>query len=529
MKEGMNRTSCQKKSGALQPGGQQTAPLPRVKLPLLSSAVCAALGASACYYVLAGGGRAAPVWRFGLLLVILVSLIRVLRTLPVPAAPGLETARVFREITLSLIALAVGFSLGLAARLSVPGPPRLGLREGEIVGLTGTLKDDPRRSSGGRGMALLDLETAAGRDGLRASAKGYALVFFPEDAVPRLRTLGRGSRVYIEGAFLPPGTGNTAPVFRAAGTHILEAAPALERFRTGIRLAVMETFSPHEWGGLAAALLLGVRDSLETDLADAFRDAGCSHILALSGMHLALVSAVIAFLLRKPLGIPAAAVLGAVFILLYAGLVGALPSLERAVLMYLLGTLAVLGAFPRRPAVLLALAFLIQLCRTPASGENLSFMLSYLALAGILALDEPLRQLFSGILPEALSRPLAASTGAFIATAGVSAAFFGVLRPVGILAGLIIVPLTLGFMIFAMVYLAAAFLLPPLIGPAGAVLSLLYEAVARLSGWAGQVPGIGVSNPSIILAASAALSAVLVLAGKIRSERGRRLAPFAAP
>jgi competence protein ComEC len=486
------------------------------------------LGASTGYYILTGGGRAAPAGWFALLLIVLVSLVRVLRTFPALVSPGLKDTRLFREITVSLIALTAGFSLGFAAWCAVPGPPHLGLREGEVIGLTGTLRDDPRGLSGGRGMAFLNLENAAGKDGLRASAKGEVPVFFPEDAVPRLKTFGRGSRVYLEGAFLPPGTGNAGPVFRAEGTHILEAAPVVERFRTGLRIGVMDMLGPHTWGGLAAALLLGVRDSLETELSASYRDAGCSHVLALSGLHLAIVSAVIAFLLKKPLGMKAAAVLGAVFILLYAGLVGALPSLERAVLMYLLGTLAVLGFFPRRPSVLLALAFLIQISLKPASGENLSFMLSYLALAGILALSEPIHGLFSGILPDVLSRPLSASLGAFIATAAVTAAFFGALRPVGIIAGIAIVPLTMVFMIAAMAYLAAAFLLPPLTVPLGGILSFLYEVLSHLAGWAGRVPGIAVSSPQAVLAVSVLVSAALVLAWKLRSERGKRLAPFAA-
>jgi competence protein ComEC len=458
----------------------------------------------------------------------MVSLSRVLKTFPALAFWGAENTRLFREISLSLAALAVGFSLGFAARLAASGPPGLGLVEGEISGLTGTLRDDPRGLAGGQGMAFLDMEKAAGKDGLRASAKGEVLVFFPEESVPRLRTLGRGSRVYIEGAFLPPGKGSSGPVFRAKGVHVLATAPAVERLRTGIRLGIVGKFSPYKWGGLAAALLLGVRDSLETELAASYRDAGCSHVLALSGMHLAVVSAVIAFLLRKPLGLKAAAILGAVFILLYAGLVGPLPSLERAVLMYLLGTLAVLGAFPRRPAVLLALAFVIQICRSPASGTSLSFILSYLALAGILVLGGPLHGLFRGIAPEVLSRPLSASIGAFIATAGITAAVFGVLRPVGILAGLAILPLTTVFMIFALACLAAAFLLPPLAAPLGTVLSLLYGVLSRIAGLAGGVPGIGVSNPLAVLAASLLVSAALLLAWKRRSEKGNRIAPFAA-
>jgi competence protein ComEC len=469
----------------------------------------------------------AALWS-GFLLIILISLAQILKVSPVLVSRRLKNTRLFREITLSLVALAAGFSLGFAARLAVPGPPQFGLRTEEITGLTGILRDDPRGLAGGRGMAYLELENAAGKDGLRTSAAGEVLVFFPEEAVPRLQAFGRLSRVYLEGAFLPPKAGSAGPVFRTWGVHIMEGPPFAERFRTGTRLGIVEKFSPYQWGGLALALLLGVRDSLETELAASYREAGCSHVLALSGMHLAVVSSVIAFFLRKPLGLKAAAVVGAVFILLYAGIVGAQPSLERAVLMYLLGTLAVVGAFPRRAAMLLALAFVIQICLKPASGDSLSFILSYLALAGILSLGESIHGLFRGIVPEALSRPLSASLGAFIATATVSAVFFGVLRPVGIIAGLIIVPMTTVFMLIAMAYLAAAFLLPPLALPLGTVLSLFYEVLARITAWAGRIPGIEVSNPMAVLFVSLLVSAALILASNYRFERGRRLVPFAA-
>jgi competence protein ComEC len=482
-------------------------------------ALFSVLGAVLAYYVPV---RAGGVLCIGLLLAAVISLVRVLGTFP-------KNTRFFRKTTLFLFALAAGLSLGFTARrLAVSGLPRFGIGEGEITGMTGTLKDDPRALAGGRGMAYLDLENTSGRGGLRASARGEVLVFFPEEAVPRLQTFGRLSRVYIEGDFLSPGAGSSGPVFRAAAVHIMEAPPAMERFRTAIRFGIVGKLGSHKWGGLALALLLGVRDSLDTELAVSYREAGCAHVLALSGMHLAIVSSVIAFLLRKPLGLKAAAVAGAFFILLYAALVGAQPSLERAVLMYLLGTLAVLGAFPRQPAVLLALAFVLQICYKPSSGDSISFMLSYLALAGILTLGESVNRLFRGILPFFLSQSLGASLGAFIATATVSAAFFGVLYPVGIVAGLIVVPLTTVFMIAAMAYLAVAFLLPPLTAPLGTVLAVLYEILSRIVLWAGRVPGIKVPDPAPVLLASLVVSASLVLVSRHRFEKERRLAPFTA-
>jgi competence protein ComEC len=243
-------------------------------------------------------------------------------------------------------------------------------------------------------------------------------------------------------------------------------------------------------------------------------------------MHLAIVSSVIAFLLKKPLGLQAGAVLGALFIVLYVYLVGAQPSLERAAIMYLLGALAVLGSLPRKPLTLLSLAFVIQLVLRPASGDSLSFILSYLALAGILVLGELIHDLLRGILPAFLSQSVSASVGAFIATSAVMAGFFGVLQPVGIPAGLFIVPLTTVFMIGAMAYLALSLLLPPLAALSGVFLSLLYDLLQRIVQWAGMTPGIRASNSLAVLGIAVLIAAALVLVWKHRSEAERRLAPF---
>jgi competence protein ComEC len=353
-------------------------------------------------------------------------------------------------------------------------------------------------------------------------------VFFPSEALPLLRTFGRGCEVYLEGELWEASGGSaSAPyLFRASATHITKPASAVEQFRTTLRTGLNNRFSAFPWGGLAAALLLGVKDNLEGPLSRAFREAGCSHVLALSGMHLAILSSLIAFLLRKPLGLRPAALLGALFVILYVLLVGPQPSLVRAAIMYLLGTLALLKALPSSPLSLLGLTFLIQLFVDPASGDSPSFILSYLALGGILSAGEAIQDLGASLVPKALSQPLSASLGAFIVTAPVSAAFFGELRPVGIFAGLLIVPLTTVFMILALVYLAGAFILPPLAPALGKILSLLYTALNRLSGFASRAPGITVSRGGPVLAAILVILALLLLLWRWRRKGRMALVPF---
>jgi competence protein ComEC len=291
-------------------------------------------------------------------------------------------------------------------------------------------------------------------------------------------------------------------------------------------MEVLEKFAGSPWGGLAAALILGVKDDLDATVSELFKAAGCSHVLALSGMHLAIVSTLIAFLLKKPLGLKPAALGGAFFILLYVYLVGPQPSLMRALIMYLLGTAAVLGSFPRQPVPLLGLAFLIQIILDPPSGNTLSFILSYLALGGLLIVGEAFHDLIRGKIPEILAQPLSASLGAFIATAAVSSAAFGEIRPGGIGAGLCIVPLSTLFMILAIVYLGVSFLLPFLTGPLALVLSGLYEILEGTAFLASRIPEIQRPSPAVLGGISFVLVCCLLYIQNHFALLRKKIVPF---
>jgi competence protein ComEC len=506
----------------------------------------AAAGAAAGYYGFSFfyGSRSAGLFLCLFAAVLFLSFFRVLeswgKVCPLPEEPPdrephkaggwLGDPRRFpQRAGLLVFFFSAGFTLGIGAAASVPSNLSLSLPKEGVQGLRGILLDDPRSSAGGNGMAYLGLDTIHGSGGLRASARGKALVFFPPEHIPALKEFGRKSAVYVEGRFADDKEGT--PFFRASAVHVVRPAPPLEQFRTGLRLAVAGRFAQGgaetgvNWGGMALALLLGIRDDLDTGLARSYRDAGSSHVLALSGMHLAVLSSVIAFLLRRPLGLKASVALGAAFILLYVFLVGPQPSLLRAAVMYLTGAFAVFGGFKREPLSLLNLAFLIQICLWPESGNSLSFILSYLALWGILRAGPLFQGLFRGKIPKSLLDPLSASLGAFLATGAVTAAFFGVLRPVGIAAGLLIVPLSTVFMIGSLVWLVSGFALalaglqPSALGPLTGILSFLYRLLEEIVSFAARIPGFASPGWVPVLLAS-----LLILALLWYLERGRRAA-----
>ncbi|MDR1467978.1 MAG: ComEC/Rec2 family competence protein [Spirochaetaceae bacterium] len=380
-----------------------------------------------------------------------------------------------------------------------------------VTALSGVLLDDPRVSRSGRGLAALSLQWADGslqgvRGAARTSARGTVTVLFPEGAIPRVKEFGRGSTVLVDGRFTEDNG-----LFIAKGVFVVMPPATLDRLRTAIRVACVEVFAPYRWGGFALALLIGIRDNLDSELAEQYQNAGVSHILALSGMHLAIISAVIAFLLKKPLGLKWSAAIGSLLIAGYIFLAGVMPSLERSGLMYFLGAAAVILGLPKDPLSTLCLSFLLQIVIRPESGTSLSFILSYGALAGILTMSGPLYNCMRRDLPPVIGTSLAASLAAFIATMSVTAGFFGTIRPVGILCGLLLGPLATVFMVGAMLFPAAPPFLRVVIDWG---MGVLYVVQEKIAGAAGRVPPIEASLvPALLI--NAALIAGLIIASLV--------------
>jgi competence protein ComEC len=474
---------------------------------------CAALGTAIGFYLLSS-------------LIPVVSIIFVLASLAVYSFFNVLSSldrkeNLFLLTTVCCVVFTSGLMIGICAANAGRSEVKFSLPQNKITAIEGVLSEDPRIISGGRAIASVSLKRCAGENGLRASSHGEITVFFPQSGAEKIRQFGRGTAVFSEGTLRSSETGWT---FSANSIHVVKRASAIERMRTDIRLNLINRFDGKDWGGLALALLLGIKDNLDTNLAVLYRNAGCSYILALSGMHLAVLAALIALLLKKPLGLKASAITGAVIICLYCFIVGPMPSLNRAALMYLLGVIAILGALPKEPLSILSLSFLIQIIITPASGHSISFILSYLALFGILIIGQPLYSLFAGKAPDILLQPLSASCGAFLATAGVTGFSFGIIVPAGIITGLVLVPLTTVFMIGSMIWLALDFF--SLSGILNQPLSLLYQLMEKIVSLAGGIGGISAVNPFVILVFSFVIAFLILGSENYLRKKRLTLQPF---
>lgn len=136
------------------------------------------------------------------------------------------------------------------------------------------------------------------------------------------------------------------------------------------------------------ALSIGDKSSLTRDLRSSFRDSGAMHLLALSGLHVGLVYALLRWLLAPLGGHQAARLFRSAVILLslwtYALITGMSASISRAVLMITFYELSGYLSGDRDGLSALAGSALLLMLFRPESPRDIGFQLSYTAVLSIL-------------------------------------------------------------------------------------------------------------------------------------------------
>ncbi|HEX8791164.1 MAG TPA: ComEC/Rec2 family competence protein, partial [Polyangiaceae bacterium] len=226
----------------------------------------------------------------------------------------------------------------------------------------------------------------------------------------------------------------------------------IDRVRARVRARIDATFAP-DLAPMARALVLGESD-LAPDDDRSFRASGLSHLLAVSGMHLVLVLALVVrglegvlvrvetLAARLDVGRVAAAV-GIPVAWLYAELAGAGGSTMRAAWM----ATAALGAraLGRRTDAPRAfgISLLAMAIADPLVAFDLSFLLSAGATGGLLAFARPFGTALAGLVPARLGsamRAAATTVAASVPCVPIIARFAPTVPVGGVIANLLAVP-----------------------------------------------------------------------------------------
>ena len=211
-----------------------------------------------------------------------------------------------------------------------------------------------------------------------------------------------------------------------------------------VRLWVQEkidTLYTGENAGLLQALLTGDQSGITEAVRTELSVAGLSHAMAVSGMHVSMLMTMLAFCcggnprLTAILGIPMAC--------FFTLMTGASPSSCRAAVMQILLLSAPLFHRERDSLTSLGLAGMVLLLENPWVISNVSFQLSFSAVAGLLLLAQPIQQrLLSlwkspGRLARFLSTSLAASLGATAFTLPFTVYYFDLVSLVAVVSNLL--------------------------------------------------------------------------------------------
>lgn len=260
------------------------------------------------------------------------------------------------------------------------------------------------------------------------------------------------------------------------------------RARSFMQRRLEESIENEEDRAIANAILLGDKSRLDRKTKEAFRNAGISHTLALSGMHVGIiwgiVCALFSFSGRSYRSRRVALALSISAIMLYAVCTGLSPSVSRACIMISLWKLCELFSGSKdRVGPILVSAMVIALFN-PTAVENISFQLSFAAIAGIAfiypAIDESIRKVLgkkkniAARFCSATLRVAGVSMACQIATFPLILLYFGKISGNFLLSNLVAAPLV-AFSVYGSAISAALGGIPHLGSWAGEVASLIIE------------------------------------------------------
>ena len=412
---------------------------------------------------------------------------------------------------------------------------------GALVTIVGRL-DAPWSPAGSLRRSTLDVESAvfAGRP-LALEAPVALAVAGESDASPVAEV---GEFVRVTGTLRLPerGAERRAPFEVPDQPHLLlKSAQQIERLgppagvlapvhaaRAALKRRLRANLAAAPEGdrtALAFLLAFVCGDTQDIPLAavGAFRDGGVAHIVAISGLQVALVAALLGFLVRRvgaSLRARDAIVLAAT--LLFAVFAGGRPPVWRAALMIGLYLAARLLGRPTSPEHVLGFSACVILLADPSSLLDVGFLLTFAAVFGLAEFGAPVvAALRSRGVPALLADALGATLGAELAVLPVQAFVFNVVPFVAVLSNPFIVPLS-GLFLFLGLGLLPLLLVSPGVAAAAIVpLRVLSDLQFGILDALDRLAAVRVvPTPSFLLAGACA--GLLLVAGLARGRVPRR-------
>ena len=139
------------------------------------------------------------------------------------------------------------------------------------------------------------------------------------------------------------------------------------------------------------AFILGDKSYIRTSIIKSYQENSISHLFAISGMHISLLSSIILKLLRKITSEEKSYFITSIFLIIYLFLVGLSPSILRGVLFFILFSINKIYYFYIKPINIFIITLSITLLINPLYIYDIAFQYSFLISFTLLYMSECLK------------------------------------------------------------------------------------------------------------------------------------------
>ena len=238
--------------------------------------------------------------------------------------------------------------------------------------------------------------------------------------------------------------------------------------------------------GVIAAMTLGDKSALTSELRETYSMTGASHVLALSGLHLGIIYYVLSLLVVGRRFRAVSQLLVIIAIWAFAFLVGLPSSVVRSATMFSLYALLSIGDRKKMSVNVLAVTAVCMLAANPLALFDVGFQMSFMAVLGILLwvplfdrlvswsymLDHPAVRWLWGLLTVSLAAQLA--------VAPLIAYYFNRFSTWFLLTNLVVIPAVSVILYVSLFMLVVPSLAAPVLGAIVAWLNSVLGAFSRL-------------------------------------------------
>jgi len=202
---------------------------------------------------------------------------------------------------------------------------------------------------------------------------------------------------------------------------------------------MFEELLPWDEAQIMKAMLVGDKTLVSQEMKELYKSAGIAHVLAISGLHISVIAAVLWWIFKK-LRVHKNLQEIIVIIILwgYAGITGFSISITRSVIMATTILLGTLLEEKSDPITSLSFAALILLVYNNLYLWDIGFQLSFVAVGSLILLTPFFNKIF--VIPKRFREHIAPLIAVTVGTTPLIAYYFYVISPIGIFINLLLIP-----------------------------------------------------------------------------------------